>query len=164
VTEPVVTTYLEILEPEHLRPPSRPAPPALAFERVEPPDGELVRRLYREVGADWSWTDHVDKPAEWWRAHAETVETWLARLDGEVAGYVSLQPRDGGDVEIVYLGLLAAFHGRGLGGHQLAHAIRRGFELGPRVWVHTCTLDGPYALANYEARGMRIFRVEPPEG
>jgi hypothetical protein len=28
------------------------------------------------------------------------------------------------------------------------------------VWVHTCTLDGPHALANYEARGLRPFRTE----
>jgi hypothetical protein len=25
-----------------------------------------------------------------------------------------------------------------------------------RVWVHTCTLDGPAAKANYEARGFRV--------
>jgi hypothetical protein len=33
--------------------------------------------------------------------------------------------------------------------------------MGPeRVWVHTCSLDGPHALANYQARGMRVFKVE----
>jgi hypothetical protein len=26
-----------------------------------------------------------------------------------------------------------------------------------RVWVHTCSLDGPAALPNYEARGMVRF-------
>jgi hypothetical protein len=26
-----------------------------------------------------------------------------------------------------------------------------------RVWVHTCTLDGPTALRNYEARGFRVY-------
>ena len=53
----------------------------------------------------------------------------------------------GDDVEIAYFGLLPAFHGRGWGGALLEHALRRGFELGSRVWVHTCTLDGPHALA-----------------
>jgi hypothetical protein len=33
------------------------------------------------------------------------------------------------------------------------------FELGSRVWVHTCTLDGPHALANYEARGLERYKV-----
>jgi ribosomal protein S18 acetylase RimI-like enzyme len=138
MSEPVITTHLELLDPADLQPPARPAPPGLSIERVE----------------------HVAKPAAWWQAHAEAVETWIARLDGALAGYAELESRDG-DVEIAYLGLLPAFHGRGIGGHLLSHAIRRGFELGPRVWLHTCTLDGPHALDNYEARGMRIFRVEP---
>ena len=29
-----------------------------------------------------------------------------------------------------------------------------------RVWVHTCTLDGPHALANYRARGFVPFHTE----
>ena len=29
-----------------------------------------------------------------------------------------------------------------------------------RVTVDTCSLDGPYALANYTARGMVPYRVE----
>ena len=29
-----------------------------------------------------------------------------------------------------------------------------------RVWVHTCDLDGPASLANYQARGFRIFKTE----
>jgi len=30
---------------------------------------------------------------------------------------------------------------------------------GARVWLTTCTLDGPYALPNYRARGMVPFRT-----
>lgn len=29
-----------------------------------------------------------------------------------------------------------------------------------RVWVHTCSLDGPNALANYQARGFQLYQVE----
>ena len=71
----------------------------------------------------------------------------------------SSSPRRAARCEIAYLGLLPAFDGRGIGAHLLAHAICRGFELGTRVRVHTCTLDGPRALANYESRGMQVFRV-----
>ena len=92
------------------------------------------------------------------------METWVAVVDGEQAGYYELDPQAGADVEIASFGLLAPFQGAGLGGHLLTHAIRRGFELGDRVWVHTCTLDGPFALANYEARGMTIYRVDGPSG
>lgn len=75
------------------------------------------------------------------------------------AGYCELHPV-GADVEIAYFGLLPAFHGRGLGGALLEHALRRGFELGARVWVHTCSLDGAHALANYRARGLVPYRED----
>ena len=32
-----------------------------------------------------------------------------------------------------------------------------------RVWVHTCTLDGPAALANYQARGLVVYAEEITE-
>ena len=53
-----------------------------------------------------------------------------------------------GGVELQSFGLLPAFHGRGLGGHLLTVVLRRGLELAPRVWLHTCSLDGPHAQAN----------------
>jgi GNAT superfamily N-acetyltransferase len=113
------------------------------------------RAFYERIGADYGWIDHRGKDAAWWQARAERVETWVIAD----AGYYELDA-DGDDVEIAYFGLLPAFHGHGLGGALLEHALRRGFELGARVWVHTCTLDGPYALANYTARGMVPYRVE----
>ena len=32
-----------------------------------------------------------------------------------------------------------------------------------RVWLHTNTLDGPHALANYQARGLRPYKTEQEE-
>jgi GNAT superfamily N-acetyltransferase len=80
-------------------------------------------------------------------------------VKGDRAGYYELRLGDG-SVEVAYFGLLAPFHGAGLGGHLLTHALRRGFELGPRVWLHTNTRDGRAALPNYLARGLRPFRTE----
>jgi GNAT superfamily N-acetyltransferase len=77
------------------------------------------------------------------------------------AGYYELRVGGpgSGDVEIVSFGLLPAFHGRGWGGAFLEHALRRGLALGDRVWLHTCTLDSPRALPNYQARGLVPFKV-----
>ena len=61
--------------------------------------------------------------------------------------------------------VLPAFHapefiGRGLGGALLTHAIEQAWTSGAkRVWVHTCELDHPAALTNYEARGMRTYKT-----
>jgi GNAT superfamily N-acetyltransferase len=148
----VITTYLEITDPRAIRP----ARTFASVARVDPPDGAINRAFYEAVGRDYRWTDHLGRDDAWWQAHAERVETWVLMGD---AGYYELHPV-GEDVEIAYFGLLPAFHGRGLGGALLEHALRRGFELGSRVWVHTCTDDGPHALANYRARGLVPYRVE----
>jgi hypothetical protein len=48
-----------------------------------------------------------------------------------------------------------------LGGALLSRALEDAWQMEPRrVWVHTCTLDHPAALANYQARGMKIYRSE----
>src|SRR5918912_1291423 len=60
-----------------------------------------------------------------------------------------LNRQPGDDVEIVYFGLLSAHTGNGLGGWALTEATRRAWAMGAkRVWVHTCDLDHPGALAN----------------
>jgi len=158
----IVTTWLELTDPTELRPardPRRVGGPEIAIRRAEPPDGALSRWFYVEVGRPHAWTDHLGRDAAAWQAWAEQVETWALTVAGRRAGYHELRPGAGG-VELAYFGLRPEFQGRGLGGHLLTHALRRGLELAPRVWVHTETRDGPAALPNYLARGLRPYRRE----
>ena len=160
VPAPVIRTYLELTDPAQLRPAGPPrVDGAVDIARVEPPDGAVNRWFYVEVGRPHGWVDHLGRSAAQWQAWADNIETWVATVAGRRAGYYELAPGPEG-VEIAYFGLLRSAQGAGLGGHLLTHALRRAFELGPRVWVHTCTLDGPHALANYRARGLRAFRTE----
>jgi GNAT superfamily N-acetyltransferase len=159
VTEPVVRTYLELDDPAGLRPAGPPRLEDVEIVRVTPPDGALSRWFYREVGRAYGWIDHLARSDAEWQAWADGVETWVATVGGDRAGYYELSEDDGG-VQVAYFGLLPAFHGQGLGGFLLTHALRRGFERASRVWLHTCTLDGAAALPNYRARGMRPFRTE----
>jgi GNAT superfamily N-acetyltransferase len=153
----VVTTWLEVTAAEQVRPAGPPRADGVAIARVEPPDGALNRWFYERVGADHCWTDLLGRDDAAWQRHAGRVETWVATVRGERAGYAELLAADG-EVEIAYFGLLRAFQGLGLGGCLLTRALGRGLELGSRVWVKTGTLDGPHALANYEARGLRAYR------
>jgi long-subunit acyl-CoA synthetase (AMP-forming) len=42
----------------------------------------------------------------------------------------------------------------------LTLGVQQAFAAGAeRVWLHTCTLDGPTALPNYQARGMTIYKT-----
>ncbi len=116
--------------------------------------------MYRRVGADYEWVDRLRWSDAQWQRWAERVETHVIELDGRAAGYFELELDAAANAKVAIFGLLGEYHGRGIGGHALTAALRRALELRPRVWLTTCTLDGPHALANYQARGMRTFRRE----
>src|SRR5262249_46670039 len=121
------------------------------------------RFLYTAVGGDWYWTDRLPWTYRQWRQYLERpeLETWVLSVGGVPAGYFELKAQAGGGIEGAYFGLLPALVGGGLGGHLLTAAVERGWARGARrVWLHTCTLDHPQALANYRARGFRVYRVE----
>jgi GNAT superfamily N-acetyltransferase len=158
VTGTVTTTYLELDSPGAIRPPSTPAPPGFRTRIVHDP--AVNADLYRRVGADYGWTDRLVWSDRQWRRWADRIETHVVELDGRTCGYFELELDASESAKVSIFGLLGEFHGRGLGGHALTAALTRALSLRRRVWLTTCTLDGPYALANYEARGMRPFRVE----
>jgi GNAT superfamily N-acetyltransferase len=82
-------------------------------------------------------------------------------VNNEIAGYIELTNDGAGDLEIAYFGLRPAFFGRGLGKYLLSYGVQRAWDSGAkRVWLHTCNLDGPAALANYLARGFVVTHVE----
>lgn len=160
-TLPLTTYYLEMLRPDALRP--KEAPEHFEIRRVELPCPEYNRFLYATVGWPWSWVDKLGWSFEQWRAHVSRPEfgTWVGYMSGTPAGYYELEQQPEGNVEIVYFGLLPDFTGRGLGGALLTSAITSAWQWGAkRVWVHTCSLDHPAALRNYQARGMQIYRTE----
>ncbi|HEY1076834.1 MAG TPA: GNAT family N-acetyltransferase [Fontimonas sp.] len=163
--QPVVVTtwYLELREPGQLRASKTPQPAPLLM-RAEQPLPMLNRFLYTAVGGHWYWRDRlVWSYARWMRwLDRPQLHTWVLYVSGTPAGYIELEQQDGGDVEIAYFGLMREFSGRGLGGHLLSEGIARAWALPGtrRVWVHTCSLDGPAALDNYKARGMVQYHEE----
>jgi GNAT superfamily N-acetyltransferase len=160
-----VITYLEMTSPDQLRPRQSPRGD-LTLARIDPPLPELNRFLYTAVGGDWYWIDRLPWTYADWLAYLSRpgVETWLLSAAGVPAGYAELVSEPGGDVEIAYFGLLPAFTGIGLGGHLLTAAVERAWSLpARRVWLHTCTLDHPHALAHYQARGFRVYKQEGKE-
>jgi GNAT superfamily N-acetyltransferase len=171
----VTTWYLEMLDPSWLRPPGggrSDAPGGLTVVQAELPSPELSRFLYTAVGGDWWWTNRLGWTYDRWLAHLDrpALQTWVGYVSGTPAGYFELEYQAEASVEIVQFGLLPRFVGRGLGGALLTAATERAWAMHPgpggpgrpvrRVWLHTCTLDSPHALANYRARGFRVFRSE----
>lgn len=161
----VTTYYLEMTDPADLRP-SQATGPELVIQQAEIACPELNRFLYTAVGGNWRWTFWLGHTHPQWRdfLNRPELETWVGYVRGTPAGYFELEKQPEENVEIVHFGLLPQFIGQGLGGRLLTRAIQRAWEMGAsRVWVHTCTLDGPAALSNYQARGLRLYKQEARE-
>jgi GNAT superfamily N-acetyltransferase len=158
---PVRIVSLELTALDRLHPARVPAGDVRAV-RATLPSPELNRFFYTAVGSEYYWRDRLGWSFERWRelvAHP-AYETWYLTVEGTPAGYGELDARRAPDVELACFGLLPSFIGQGFGGWLLEQVTRRGFELGRRVWLHTCSLDGPSALPGYLRRGFRQFKVE----
>ena len=152
-------TYLEMNSREELRP----SPVTLKVCRRHTRDAGFSRSLYADVGVEYNWIERSNWTDDQWleRLAQPNVETWLACHAENMAGFFELEMQDGGNVEIVYFGLLPWCVGCGLGGAMLTAAVQRAWDMGAsRVWLHTSSLDHPHALPNYQARGFRVYKRE----
>ncbi|WP_426416450.1 GNAT family N-acetyltransferase [Aestuariirhabdus sp. LZHN29] len=157
----VTTTYLQMTSPGQLQEKTNPDP-EFSISEIEIPQPEFNRFLYQYIGGPWEWTDKLVWNDEQWKQWVEEsgVRSWVAYRHGAISGYYELQ-KVGVEVEIAYIGLAPHAIGTGVGGYLLSHAIGNAWNMGAeRVWVHTCNLDHPAALANYKARGMIPYREE----
>ncbi len=154
------TTYLEMRAPGALH--GRTSPdPAAAVVDLPRPTVSFYRYLQATVGEPYGWTGRRGWSDERVAAHLDddAVRLGVLLVAGCPAGFYELH-REGGDVQIRYLGLVPEFIGRGLGGFLLTETVRRAWALGARrVWLSTCTEDGPHALPNYVARGFEVYDV-----
>jgi len=159
-------TYLQLTSPDQFRPAFGEFSD-LVVERVQQPTPALYRDCYRTVGEPYHWYDRRDWSDEQIRAHLAQpgITLHVATRNGALAGWYELRrvPEDG-SVEIAYFGLAPDAIGRGLGKHLLSVAVRDAWAMNPtRVWLHTCTLDHPHALPNYEKRGFVRYKREEYE-
>lgn len=157
----LITWYLEMTDPAQFEPMWAADPAGLALTPWPAPPIEAYRALYSAVGVAWRWRDRLIMPDDELSAALTSPDTsvWVLTVNGVQAGYFELA-RQGESTELAYLGLTPAFTGRGLGKHLLSAAIAQGWADGARrLWVHTCNLDAPAALANYLRRGFALYQT-----
>ncbi|MEQ8817143.1 MAG: GNAT family N-acetyltransferase [Thalassobaculum sp.] len=147
------------------RPEARPERPAdgWTLRRVERPDLDWYRDLYRRVGQDWLWFSRMSMPDDALAAilHAPAVEVYALEVDGMPEGLLELDFREPGECELAFFGLTAAAQGTGAGRWLMNRALERAWAHPiTRLWVHTCTFDHPAALSFYRRSGFVPFRQQ----
>ncbi len=136
----------------------------LNIELVEPPDFELNKFFYKNIGKNHHWIDRLVWTNRDWIKYInnKNIKTHILKQNNELIGYFEqIFYLESSECEIAYFGILEEYIGKKLGAYLLSEAIKKSFEIGSkRVWVHTCSLDHKHALNNYLSRGMRIFKSE----
>ena len=155
--------YLEITSIDELVSEKKPYDD-LSLEKVNPPDFQINKFFYKEIGKNHRWTDRLVWNDKIWINYltSNRVSTYIIKKDKDLVGYFEkIFHKDKLECEIAYLGILEEYLGKKIGKYLLSEAIKRSFENGSkRVWVHTCSLDHKHALSNYLSRGMRVFQTE----
>ncbi len=157
-----VVTYLEMRE--------RPALDVTTSQNfrvrhVPQPDLHWYRELYRRVGSAWLWFGRLllnddELRNIIWDDHVE-IFALESGSSPEAQGFLELDYRVNGDVEIAYFGLASGLIGTGAGRFLLHHALERAWSHIPvpnRFWLHTCNLDHPRALQFYQSAGFKAYK------
>ncbi len=154
--------YLEIKNIKELIEVNKPNKDS-TLDLVDPPDFQLNRFFYKQIGKNHKWIDRLVWTDKDWINYINNlnVKTYILKEKKELVGYFELIINNNLDCEIAYLGILENYFNRNYGGFLLSEAIKKSFILGvKRVWVHTCSLDHEHALKNYLSRGMKVFKSE----
>ena len=159
----VERNYLEINSLENLNYSAKPNDNC-NLHLVDPPDFQINKFFYKQIGKDHRWSDRLVWNDQKWIKYVENhkVKTYVLKDKEDLIGYSEqIFHFEEKNCEIAYFGILQEYYGKKYGGFLLSQAIKNAFvnEV-ERVWLHTCSLDHEFALKNYQARGMKIFKSE----
>ena len=159
----VERNYLEINSIEDLNYSQKPGENCnLNF--IDPPDFQINKFFYKQIGKNHRWIDRLVWDDQKWIKYLENtkVKTFILQEGEDLIGYCEqIFHTEKKSCEIAYFGILKEYYGKKYGGYLLSKSIESSFTKGiERVWLHTCSLDHEFALKNYQARGMKIFKSE----
>lgn len=156
-----VVTYLEMRRPSLVEAPLPVSAPDLSVERLEKPDLDRYRRIYRAVGEEWLWFSRMLKSdAELAKIiHDPQIEVSALRSNDEDKGLLELDYRYLPTAELTFFGVTADLIGQGAGRFLMSHALHQAWSHPiDRLFVHTCTLDHPRAVSFYMKSGFTPFK------
>jgi GNAT superfamily N-acetyltransferase len=156
-----VVIYVEMTE--------RPAQPAASssqvrLRRIEQPSLDWYRSRYGRAGARWLWFSRLEMGDQQLASllQRSTTEVLVAEHEAHGTNEIGLAELDRSDpanVEITSFALFPEWFGKGLGRPFMAELLARAWTTTVRrVWLHTCTLDSPAALAFYLKCGFHAYK------
>ncbi len=152
-----VVTFLEMRSP-----PTGGAPQStLRLRRVERPEPDAYRALFRKIGSPWLWFSRLAMTDAELEAIIgdPRVELYEVTAVEPVVGMLELDFREEGQCELAFIGLVPELAGQGHGRWLLDKALRLAWRNGvARVHVHSCSLDHPAALAAYRRAGFAPYK------
>lgn len=156
-----IATVITSLEMRNA-PPPRPERrvPDLRLNLWRDPDPDAYRALFRQVGEDWLWSSRLLMTDEKLTSIIHDPRVEIRRLEApEGTGLLELDFRSDGECELAFFGLSAGLIGGGAGRWMMNRAMEIAWSRPlTRLWVHTCTMDHPGAVAFYRRSGFVPFR------
>jgi len=153
-----VVTYLEM----RARPPLRPCQAeGLCVTRITTPDAARYRALFVKVGGAYLWSSRLEMSDEALLAVLTDprVHLYVARHGDEDAGLLELDFRGDAECELAFFGLTPDQLGGQAGRWLMNEALTRAWDEDiTRLFVHTCSLDHPKALAFYIRSGFTPYK------
>lgn len=157
-----VVTYLEMRARPDVEAPAV-SPPGGTLRRVESPQTDWYRELYRRIGTDLLWFSALTRSDEELarKINRPGVDIYAFTLDGREEGLLELDFNKPNECELGFFGLTPKTVGTGAGKFMIAHAIDLAWSRDiKRFWLHTCTLDHPNALPFYLRSGFTAYKRE----
>ena len=125
---------------------------------------EINKFFYKQIGKDHFWRDRLVWTDKQWLKYSSDpiLDTWILKdQHNELIGYYEIEKHDNKEFELINMGVLNNYRSKGFGSLLLKFVLKQSYdEKAKKVWVHTCSLDHKFALANYLSRGFKVFKKE----
>ena len=100
----------------------------LVLEKVNPPDIELNKFFYKNIGKKHKWIDRLAWDNLKWTSYLDNsnVNTYVLKLEEDLVGYFeTIKNQSNNSLEIAYFGILDDYIGKKFGGYLLSEAIKQ---------------------------------------
>ena len=125
---------------------------------------EINKFFYKQIGKDHFWRDRLIWTDKQWMKYSSNplLDTWILEdNNNDLIGYYEIEKHENKEFELINMGILSEHRSKGYGSSLLTHVLKQSLDnKAEKVWVHTCSLDHKFALANYISRGFKVFKKE----